>query len=103
MVGLRKNAGNTEQKEGELCQEQKDRPGERHVEQDVLRVARDEELRVRYVARVAELREASGAQHARLPAVFGALVAGSARLKGLLSVDWQHLKLALRRARRPEV
>ena len=66
----------------ELCQEQKDRPGERSVVQDVLRAApnvkraaRDEDLRVRYVARVDSLQEASAEQHAKLPAVFDAQVA----------------------------
>lgn len=76
IVGLRERPEKlTDQKEGELCQEQKDRPGERHVEQDALRAARDEELRVRYVARVDRLQEASAAQHVKLPAVFGARVA----------------------------
>ena len=76
MVALRESLKSTDWKEGELCQEHKDKPGERHVEQDVLRAARDEDLRVRYVARVAELREASAAEHVRLPAVFDAQVAG---------------------------
>ena len=51
--------------------------------QDVLRAApnvkrgaRDEDLRVRYVARVDSLQEASAEQHAKLPAVFDAQVAG---------------------------
>jgi hypothetical protein len=65
----------TDRKEGELCQEQKERPGEQHVEQDVLPAARDEELRVRYVARVDRLQEASAAQRVKLPDVFDAQVA----------------------------
>ena len=72
----------TDWKEGELCQKQKDKPGERSVQQDVLRAAlnvkpaaRVEDLRVRYVARDERPREASAAQHARLPAVFDAQVA----------------------------
>jgi len=69
-------------KEGELCQEQKDRPGERSVKQDVLhvglnvkRAAKDEDLRVRYVVLGEGLREASAARHARPPVVFDAQVA----------------------------
>ncbi|MGE5215217.1 MAG: hypothetical protein ACM3NN_16195 [Nitrospirota bacterium] len=67
----------------QLCQEQKDKPGERSVKQDALRVAqhasraaRDDELRVRNVAPGEGLREASAAQHAKLLAVPGARVAG---------------------------
>ena len=78
----RKSGKLTDWKEGELCQKQKDKPGERSVQQDVLRAAlnvkpaaRVEDLRVRYVARVDSLQEASVAQHARLPAVFDAQVA----------------------------
>jgi len=70
-------------KEGELCQEQKDRPGELSVKEDVLRVglnakraAKDEDLRVRYVALGEGLREASAALHAKQPAVFDARGAG---------------------------
>jgi hypothetical protein len=76
MLGLRESPEKlTDQKGGELCQEQKERPGGQHVEQDVLPGARDEELRVRYVARVDRLQEASAAQHVKLPAVFDAQVA----------------------------
>jgi len=78
----RKSGKLTDWKEGELCQKQKDKPGERSVQQDVLRAAlnvkpaaRVEDLRVRYVARDERPREASAAQHARLPAVFDAQVA----------------------------
>ena len=43
---------------------------------NVKRAARDEDSRVRYVALGEGLREASAAQHARVPAAFGAQVAG---------------------------
>ena len=103
MVGLRKSTEITEQKEGELCQEQKDRLGERHVEQNVLRAARDEDLHVQYVALGGEPPGRSVAEHARQPAVFGAQVVWSAARKGLLSVERQHLKPAVRPANRPRI
>ena len=53
------------------------------MERDVLRAAlnakraaRDEDLHVQYVALGGGVREANAAQHARLPAVFDAQVAG---------------------------
>ena len=80
------------------------------MERDVLRAAlnakraaRDEELHVRYVALGGGPPGRSVAGHARLPAVFGAQVVWWAARKGLLSVELQHLKLALRPANRPKI
>jgi hypothetical protein len=73
----------TDWKEGELCQEHKDKLGERSVAQDVLRVAlnakrgaKDEGLPVRYGALDGGRPGRIAARHARLPAVCGAQAAG---------------------------
>ena len=65
-----------------LCQEQKDKPGEQSVKRDVLcaalrvsRDARDEESRALNVALGGGPPGRSAVLHARLPAVFGAQVA----------------------------
>ena len=47
-----------------------------HAALNVKRAARDEDSRVRYVALGGGPADRNAAQHARLPAVFGAQVAG---------------------------
>jgi len=61
-----------------LCQEQKDKPGEQSVKHDVLlvalrasRAAQDEELRARNAAPDGKPRGRSAARHAKPPEVLG--------------------------------